>query len=92
MSDIQAETSLVFVRREMTEAEPPPRTVVGPVAWLRRNLFASVSDTILTIIGLTIVALALPPLIRSGLHRRGLERHRPQRLHKSRRPEPVGPS
>ncbi len=64
MSDIQAETSLVFVRREMTEAEPPPRTVVGPVAWLRRNLFASVSDTILTIIGLTIVALALPPLIR----------------------------
>jgi general L-amino acid transport system permease protein len=64
VSDIQAETSLVFVRREMTEAEPPPRTVVGPVAWLRRNLFASVGDTILTIIGLTIVALALPPLIR----------------------------
>ena len=64
MADIQAETGVVFVRREMAAAEPPPRTVVGPVAWLRRNLFASVGDTILTLIGLGIVALALPPLIR----------------------------
>ena len=66
MADVQAETGVVYVRREMAAAEPPPRTVVGPVAWLRRNLFASVGDTILTLIGLGIVALALPPLIRWG--------------------------
>ena len=32
--------------------ERPPRSVVGPVAWLRTNLFSSWGNTILTVIGL----------------------------------------
>ena len=63
MSDIQAQTDLAFVRQEVAEAEPPPRSVFGPLAWVQSNLFASVGDTILTIIGILIVVLAVPPLL-----------------------------
>ncbi|MBA3520722.1 MAG: amino acid ABC transporter permease [Rhizobiales bacterium] len=63
MSDIQAQTDLVFVRQAVTEAEPPPRSVVGPVGWVRRNLFASIGDTILTILAVLFLAFALPPLL-----------------------------
>jgi general L-amino acid transport system permease protein len=63
MSDIQAETDLTFVRQEVAPALPPPRSMVGPVAWLRQNLFASVGDTILTIIAVLIIVMALPPLL-----------------------------
>ena len=63
MSDIQAETDLSFVRREIAAAEPPPRSFAGPVAWLRHNLFASVGDTILTVLAAIIIFLAVPPLL-----------------------------
>jgi general L-amino acid transport system permease protein len=63
MSDIQAETDLMFVRQEVAPALPPPRSMVGPVAWLRQNLFASIGDTILTIVGFIIILMALPPLL-----------------------------
>jgi general L-amino acid transport system permease protein len=64
MSDIQAQTDLTFVRQEMAKAEPPPRSAFGPVAWVQRNLFASVGDTILTILAVILLVWALPPLIR----------------------------
>jgi general L-amino acid transport system permease protein len=63
MSDIQAQTDLTFVRQEIVQAERPPRSVVGPLAWMQKNLFASVGDTALTIIGVMIVVIAFPPLI-----------------------------
>jgi general L-amino acid transport system permease protein len=63
VSDIQAQTDLAFVRQEVAAAEPPPRSVFGPLAWVQSNLFASVGDTILTIIGILIVVLAVPPLL-----------------------------
>jgi len=63
MADIHAQTDLTFVRQQMVEAEPPPRSAVGPVAWIRTNLFASVTDTLLTILGLLIVVSMLPPLL-----------------------------
>ncbi len=63
MSDIQAQTDLTFVRQQIAEAEPPPRSFVGPVAWLRDNLFASVGDTILTVLAAIIIFLAVPPLL-----------------------------
>lgn len=37
------------------DALPPPRDVVGPVAWLRQNLFSSVASSVVTI--LLVVAL-----------------------------------
>ncbi|MGH6925965.1 MAG: amino acid ABC transporter permease [Propylenella sp.] len=60
---MHAEANLAFVRREVALAEPPPRSVIGSVAWLQRNLFASVGDTVLTFLGVLIVLLALPPLL-----------------------------
>jgi ABC-type amino acid transport system permease subunit len=37
----------------------PPSTIVGPLAWLRDNLFRSTSDTILTIIAGVIAVISL---------------------------------
>jgi His/Glu/Gln/Arg/opine family amino acid ABC transporter permease subunit len=31
--------------------KPPPLLAVGPLAWMRKNLFSSVSDTLLTLVG-----------------------------------------
>jgi general L-amino acid transport system permease protein len=63
MSDIQAESDLSFVRREMVAAEPPPRAAVGPLAWLRRNLFATPTDALLTLAALVLIAWAVPHLV-----------------------------
>ncbi len=45
-------------------AAAPPALVAGPLAWLRRNLFSSPANTVMTLAALAIVALALPPLLR----------------------------
>jgi general L-amino acid transport system permease protein len=63
MSDIQAQTDLFFVRQEMAVAEPPPRSAVGSIAWIRTNLFASRGDAILTVIGLILIFLIVPPIV-----------------------------
>ena len=34
---------------------PPPSGMVGPVAWLRQNLFSSVGNSILTVLGLFVI-------------------------------------
>ena len=62
MSDIQAQTDLFFVREELAPAEPPPVRNAGPVAWLRRNLFATVPDTIMTIVGFALLVWIVPPI------------------------------
>lgn len=56
------EHDLSFVRAEMVAAQPAPTSERGLIHWLRRNLFATPADTILTLLGLLIVALVLPPL------------------------------
>ena len=57
------QTDLSWVRTEMAQAMPAPAGERGLVAWVRKNLFASVGDTILTLLGLVLVALILPPII-----------------------------
>ena len=52
MSDIAAETTLTTMR-------PPPRSTTGPVAWVRENLFSSVSNTVLTLLGLYLAYVAI---------------------------------
>ena len=63
MADIHAQTDLTFVRQELVREEPPPAASVGAIGWLRRNLFASIGDTLLTALGVLIVVLAVPPLL-----------------------------
>jgi general L-amino acid transport system permease protein len=58
------EHDLTFVRAEMVANQAPPPGVTGFTAWVRKNLFASAGDSVLTIIGLVIVALVLPSFIR----------------------------
>ncbi|HHZ08952.1 MAG TPA: amino acid ABC transporter permease [Rhizobiales bacterium] len=55
---------LSYVRTEMSPAEKPPRGEHGLAAWLKKNLFASPGDSILTVVGLLLVAAILPPFVR----------------------------
>jgi len=42
---------------------PPPNLAVGPVAWMRANLFSSWFNTLLTLLALYLVWLVIPPLL-----------------------------
>ncbi len=59
-----AVTDVSYVRTEMSPSEQPPRGERGLVAWLQKNLFASVGDSVLTVVGLLLIAVILPPFIR----------------------------
>lgn len=52
-----------FVRASMIEASSPPIAEGGLVRWLRKNLFATPKDTVLTIISLLVLAWLVPPAI-----------------------------
>jgi general L-amino acid transport system permease protein len=49
-----------FVRAEMQEALPPPNRSVGALAWMRKNLFASPGDTLLTLVSIAFVLWITP--------------------------------
>lgn len=51
-----------YVRTQMEPSLPAPPRERGPLAWARKNLFASPIDTILTFIGLIIAAMVVVPL------------------------------
>ena len=63
MSDIQSQTDVFFVQRELVQPAPPPTPVRGLVPWMRANLFGSVGDTILTLVGLAVVLWVAIPLV-----------------------------
>ncbi len=42
---------LAFVRKDLAVPQPPPRNMVGPVAWVRTRLFATPLDALLTVLG-----------------------------------------
>lgn len=42
---------------------PPPVSTVGPIGWARRNLFATWSDTLLTLLAAWLLWQLLPPVI-----------------------------
>ena len=57
------EHDLSFVRTEMVIAQAAPASERGLGGWVRKNLFASVGDSILTVLGLLLVAYILPPFL-----------------------------
>ncbi|HTV69369.1 MAG TPA: amino acid ABC transporter permease [Rhizobiaceae bacterium] len=57
------EHDLSWVRTEMALAQAAPLSERGFVAWARKNLFASVGDTILTVVALLFLAWLLPPIL-----------------------------
>ena len=46
-----------------TEPLPPPPNLVGPMAWLRQNLFSSIGNSILTILGALLVYYITVPFV-----------------------------
>ncbi|GLQ57695.1 amino acid ABC transporter permease [Devosia nitrariae] len=54
--------SLTYVREQMVPAQPPPVSTAGVVGWMRKNLFATPFDTIMTIIGIAFLIWAVPPI------------------------------
>ena len=52
-------TAVAYVRSEMVDESPPPRSEVGIVGWMRKNLFSSIPSTILTLFGAYIAYLAI---------------------------------
>jgi general L-amino acid transport system permease protein len=51
-----------YVRAEMLPPQPAPTRTGGIVAWLHKRLFSTVSDTVMTIIGILFLIWAVPPV------------------------------
>lgn len=63
MADTQTKKSLLYVSTKDLPELPAPINTSGPVAWMRMNLFATVRDTILTVVFSVLVIAALYKLI-----------------------------
>jgi general L-amino acid transport system permease protein len=63
MTDMQSQADVFFVRKEIAPASPPPIRVKGVWPWMRTNLFGSISDTVLTIVGLSIALAVIVPFV-----------------------------
>jgi general L-amino acid transport system permease protein len=57
------EHDMSWVRTEMALAQEAPRSESGLGAWVRKNLFATPGDSILTVLSLLIVAWILPQIL-----------------------------
>jgi general L-amino acid transport system permease protein len=57
------EHDMSWVRTEMVLAEAAPRSQVGAGAWVRKNLFATPVDSLLTVLALLVVAWGLPQIL-----------------------------
>jgi general L-amino acid transport system permease protein len=55
-------TDIGYVRSDLVDARPAPSRTSGPVAWTRKNLFATPVDTVLTVLGVLFLAWVVPPL------------------------------
>ena len=52
-----------YVRTEHTPDMPPPSSEIGPIHWLRINLFSNVFNSILTIVALYLLYVTITPFI-----------------------------
>lgn len=50
--------------RPATPALPPPTVTAGPLGWMRKNLFATWPDAVLTVAVVALLAWIVPPLLR----------------------------
>jgi general L-amino acid transport system permease protein len=55
-------TDIGYVRSDLVDARPAPRRTSGPLAWMRKNLFANPVDSVLTILGILFLLWIVPPL------------------------------
>ncbi len=55
MSDTTPSHSVAFVADRQIPPSPPPANAVGPVKWIKDNLFSSVTDIILTVLSVGVI-------------------------------------
>jgi general L-amino acid transport system permease protein len=55
---VDTDHSINFVRRSLLQAEKPPSQDLGPLAWARKNLFATPLDAVLTIAAAVVIIWA----------------------------------
>ncbi len=55
-------TDISYVRTEFVEARRPPTPTSGPLVWMKKNLFATPLDTVLTVLGVAFLLWIIPPL------------------------------
>lgn len=51
------------VNTDEPQIKPPPRLAVGPLAWIRNNLFHSWMDTVLTIVSATVIFAVITSMV-----------------------------
>jgi len=54
----------MYVRTERHPDLPPPVSETGVLGWMRANLFSSVANTLLTVLGVGLLYLVVPPFVR----------------------------
>ncbi|TYC65890.1 amino acid ABC transporter permease [Stappia sp. BW2] len=62
-----ANTDLFHIRTEEAPRLPAPISTTGVIGWMRQNLFSSVGNTVLTVIGILIAYSLIEPLIKFAL-------------------------
>jgi general L-amino acid transport system permease protein len=62
-----AEAQAAYVAPRFFEAEPPPASTVGPVGWVRENLFSGWLNSLLTVLAIAFLAWLLPGFIEWAL-------------------------
>ncbi|MBA5776431.1 amino acid ABC transporter permease [Stappia sp. F7233] len=60
-------TDLSYVRADESPNLPPPVNTTGVIGWMRANLFSSIGNTILTLIGVFLAYSIFEPLIEFSL-------------------------
>lgn len=55
MSDTHANSAIAFVADGQIPASPPPSNAVGPVKWMKDNLFSGVANSILSIVSIVFI-------------------------------------
>ncbi len=58
-----SQSDLAYVRKEEAPVLPAPASETGVVGWMRKNLFSSIFNTILTFVGIFLAYSLIAPLI-----------------------------
>lgn len=56
-------TAAAYVRTAPPAPVAPPMAGLGPLRWIRDNLFSSVSNSLLTVLVIALIAWVIPPLV-----------------------------
>jgi general L-amino acid transport system permease protein len=67
MENLPPDPALAFVRDKMSDSEPAPVREGGIIGWVRKNLFSSITNTILTLLAAYIVWTLVPPILNFAL-------------------------